>query len=93
MWGYVEHRRFDCSAIEDVRLCSFEGLLRRLKHGFPPEGFEAKVPKHVALMDRWYRVPHWAVDRERLCFVEVGDSRQYAGDGDMTESEFSFFFF
>ena len=36
-------------------------------------------------MNRWYRVPQWAVDRERLCFVEVGDSRQYAGDGDMTE--------
>ena len=52
MWGSVEHRRFDCSAIEDVRLCGFERLLRRLKHGFPPEGFEAQNQKRVALMNR-----------------------------------------
>ena len=80
-WLYVERRNYDYNAIEDPRLCSFESFLRTLKFGFPPERWEKKVQEHVYLMNYWYDVPHWDYDREKLCFVEISDSRENDGDG------------
>ena len=84
-WFYIEHRRYDYNAIDDARLYGFESALSVMKHAFPPERFEAQVQKRVGLMNRWFRTPHWDYDREKLCFVEVSDSREYASDTDMTE--------
>ena len=36
-------------------------------------------------MNRWFRTPHWDYDREKLCFVEISDSREHASGTDMTE--------
>ena len=84
-WRYVEHRRYDYNAIDDARLYGFECTLSVMKHAFPPERFEAQVHKRVGLMNRWFRTPHWDYDREKLCFIEISDSREYASDTDMTE--------
>ena len=84
-WRYVEHRRYDYNAIDDARLYGFESALSVMKHAFPPERFEAQVHKRVGLMNRWFRTPHWDYDREKLCFVEISDSREHASDTDMTE--------
>ena len=83
-WLYVEHRRYDYNAIDDARLYGFECFLRNLKAGFPPDRWERKVEKYVGLMNYWYDVPHWDYDRERLCFVEISDSKEHDG-GDHIE--------
>ncbi len=76
-WFYIEHRQYDYNAIEDSRLPGFESFLRNLRFGFPPERWEEQVRAHVRLMNFWYAVPHWDYDRERLCFVEISDSREH----------------
>ncbi|MBE6908963.1 MAG: hypothetical protein E7474_05095 [Ruminococcaceae bacterium] len=76
-WLYVEHRHYDYNAIEDPRLLGFERYLRNLKYGFPPERWEEKVKEYVHLMNVWYSEPHWDYDRDRLCFVEISDSKEH----------------
>ena len=80
-WYYVERRQYDYNAIEDDRLYGFECFLRNLKACFPPDRWEKKVREHVRLMNFWYKAPHWDYDRQRLCFVEISDSREHDGDG------------
>ena len=77
MWFYVEHRHYDYNAIEDSRLPGFERFLRNLKCGFPPDRWERKVKEHIRLMNFWYSAPHWDYDREKLCFIEISDSREH----------------
>ena len=77
VWFYVERRHYDYNAIEDPRLPGFERFLRNLKYGFPPDRWEAKVKEHIRLMNFWYTVPHWDYDREKLCFVEISDSKEH----------------
>lgn len=79
-WLYIERRHYDYNAIEDPRLPGFERFLRNLRRGFPPERWEAKVKEQVRLMNFWYSVPHWDYDRDRLCFIEISDSREHDGD-------------
>ncbi len=85
LWYYVEHRHYDYNAIEDSRLQGFEEYLRVLKYGFPPDRWEEEVQAHVRLMNRWYPVAHWDYDWERLCFVEISDSKEYDRDIDPVE--------
>lgn len=28
-------------------------------------------------MNFWYIVPHWDYDRNKLCFIEISDSKEY----------------
>ena len=84
-WYYIEHRHYDYNAIEDARLPGFERYLRNLKHAFPEEYFRKKTEDHIALMNRWYQIPHWGYDHENLCFIEVSDSREYSSNFDKTE--------
>ncbi|MBO4360934.1 MAG: hypothetical protein J5822_08655 [Eubacteriaceae bacterium] len=79
-WFYIEHRNYDYDAIEDPRLSGFERFLRNLKYGFPAERWEEKVKERVFMMNRWYSVPHWDYDRDRLCFIEISDSKEHDGD-------------
>ena len=83
-WFYVERRHFDYDAIEDPRLPGFERFLRNLKYGFPQDRWEAKVKEHIHLMNFWYSVPHWDYDRDRLCFIEISDSKEH-DDHNLTE--------
>lgn len=84
-WFYVEHRHYDYNAIDDPRLYGFECYLRALKYGFPPGRWEKEVQRHVWLMNRWFRVPHWDYDREKCCFIEISDSKEYDRDIDPVE--------
>jgi hypothetical protein len=84
-WLYVEHRHYDYDAIEDSRLAEFENFLRNLKYGFPAAEWEKRVQKYVGLMNKWYLIPHWDYDRERLCFIEISDSREHDDRADIVE--------
>ncbi len=84
-WYYIEHRHYDYNAMEDPRLPGFECYLRNLKCGFPPDRWEKKVQEHIRLMNLWYKAPHWDYDREKLCFIEISDSREYDDRNDKTE--------
>ena len=85
LWYYVEHRHYDYNAIEDSRLEGFETDLRLLKEVLPPDRWEQRVQAKVRLMNRWFKTDHWDYDRERCCFIEISDSREYASDFDDTE--------
>ena len=76
-WLYIEHRHYDYNAIEDPRLPGFECFLRNLKYGFPKDRWEEAVKKHIRLMNYWYSEPHWDYDRDRLCFIEISDSKEH----------------
>ena len=76
-WLYVERRHYDYNAIDDSRLYGFESFLRCAKYGFPPDRWEEKVQQYVRLMNCWYEKPHWDYDREKLCFVEISDSKEH----------------
>ena len=84
-WRYVEHRHYDYNAIEDARLYGFECYLRNLKCGFPPDRWEEKVRERVKLMNVWYVTPHWDYDREKLCFIEISDSKEHDDHGNIIE--------
>ena len=84
-WRYIEHRHYDYNAIEDARLYGFECFLRNLKTGFPPDRWEEKVRERVRLMNFWYATPHWDYDREKLCFIEISDSREHDDHSDIVE--------
>ena len=84
-WYYIEHKHYDYNAIEDPRLPGFELFLRNLKYGFPAERWEKKVQSHVYLMNYWYAVPHWDYDREKLCFIEISNSKEHDNSEDMVE--------
>lgn len=85
LWYYVEHRHYDYNAIDDPRLRGFEIDLRLLKEVLPPDRWEQRVQANVRLMNRWFKTDHWDYDRERCCFIEISDSREYASDSDDTE--------
>ena len=76
-WMYIERKHYDYNAIEDLRLPAFERFLRNLKYGFPAEEWEKRVQRCVGLMNKWYIIPHWEYDRERLCFIEISDAREH----------------
>ena len=76
-WLYIEHKTYDYNAIEDSRLPGFENFLRNLKYGFPAKEWEKRVQEYVALMNYWYVTPHWDYDREKLCFIEISDSKEH----------------
>ena len=82
---YIEHRHYDYNAIEDARLPGFERYLRNLKYAFPADYFRKKVEEYTGLMNRWFLVPHWGYDFEKLCFIEISDSREYSSDFDKSE--------
>ena len=76
-WLYIERKHYDYNAIEDSRLPGFENFLRNLKYGFPAEEWEKRVQRYVDLMNYWYVIPHWDYDREKLCFIEISESREH----------------
>ena len=84
-WLYIERRNYLYNAIEDSRLDAFEIYLRLLRSGLPAPRWEESVKKHTALMNRWYKTPHWDYDKNSLCFIEISNSKEYAGDRDETE--------
>jgi len=84
--GFIEHRHYDYDAIEDARLPGFERYLRNLKHAFPEEYFRKQVEKYTGLMNRWFLVPHWGYDFEKLCFIEISHSREYCSDFDKSNA-------
>ena len=84
-WLYVEHRHYDYNAIEDPRLSGFERFLRNIKYGFPPDRWEKKVKEYVHLMNFWYTIPHWDYDRDRLCFIEISDSKEHDDHSNIIE--------
>ena len=82
-WTYIEHRNYDYNAIDDARLPGFERFLFNMHYAFPRDVWEKRVKRYVDLMNVWYKVPHWDYDREKLCFIEISDSREYDNaDGD-----------
>ena len=76
-WKYIEYTKYDYNAIEDSRLKGFEKYLALIKYGFPPERWEKEVKGYIALMNYWYSKPHWDYDREKLCFIEISDSKEH----------------
>ena len=76
-WKYIEYTKYDYNAIEDSRLQSFEKYLALLKYGFPPKRWEKEVKGYITLMNHWYSKPHWDYDREKLCFIEISDSKEH----------------
>lgn len=32
---------------------------------------------YVDLMNNWYVIPHWDYDLEKLCFIEISESRKH----------------
>lgn len=70
---------------EVVYAAEDEDDLRRWKEVLSPERWEKKVRTHVDLMNRWFKKDHWGYDREKLCFVEISDCKEYASDFDDTE--------
>ena len=83
---YIEHRHYDYDAIEDARLPGFERYLRNLKYAFPEDFFRKKVEEYTGLMNRWFLIPHWGYDFEKLCFIEISNSREYSSDFDKSEA-------
>ncbi len=79
-WLYTERRNYYYNAIEDPRLFGFERFLRLMHYGFPPGRWERAVRDHVRLMNYWYKEAHWEYDREKLCFIEISDSKEHDGD-------------
>ena len=84
-WTYIEHRNYDYNAIEDSRLPGFELFLKNLHYAFPPERWEKKVQEYVKLMNFWFVEPHWDFDREKLCFIEISDSREHDDHSNIVE--------
>lgn len=80
-WLYIERKNYDYNAIEDSRLYGFECFLKNLHFGFPTDKWENKVEEYVRLMNYWYKKPHWDYDCNKLCFVEISDSKEHDGDG------------
>ena len=76
-WFYTEHKNYDYNAIEDTRLPGFERYLRNMKYGFPSNIWERKISECIRLLNFWYSVPHWDYDRNKLCFIEISDSKEH----------------
>lgn len=73
-WLYIEHRNYDYNAIHDSRLDNFEGYLRLIKPVLSPELWEKRIDEYTHLINYWYNPPHWAYDREKLCFIEIANN-------------------
>lgn len=84
-WYYIEHRNYDYNAIEDPRLYGFERKLRLFSLCLPEERREKHIKECTGFMNRWFGIPHWAYDRERLCFVEISDPKSRHSDTDPSE--------
>ena len=76
-WLYTEYKKYDYNAIEDSRLEGFEKYLALTKLGFPKDRWENEVKHYVHLMNYWYLKPHWDYDKEKLCFIEISDSKEH----------------
>jgi hypothetical protein len=60
-----------------------EGKRLTIPGNLNPGCWEKRVKRYVDLMNFWYKEPHWDYDREKLCFIEISDSREYDNaDGD-----------
>ena len=80
-WFYIEQKNYKYNAIEDTRLDRFEKYLNLIKPVVSPEFWNKKVEQDTQLMNQWFKEPHWDYDRDKLCFVEISDSREHDTDG------------
>lgn len=76
-WKYVERENYVYNTIEDTRLVSFEEYLRLVKNGLPKKDWEKEVRERVKLMNHGFKVKHWDYDKEKMCFIEISDSKPY----------------
>ena len=61
----------------DLDETGFECRLRNMKYGFPGDSWDRKIKECVHLLNFWYSVPHWDYDRNKLCFIEISDSKEH----------------
>lgn len=76
-WMYRENKDYQYNAIYDSRMVWFEMELQLLKPVIPQEQWEKKVTEREQLMNQWFKTPHWALNREQVCFVEISDSKEF----------------
>ena len=78
-WMYRKNKDYLYNAIYDYRLAWFEMELQLLKPIVPQKQWEKKVTEREQLMNQWFRIAHWALDREKVCCVEISDSKMFDG--------------
>ena len=84
-WMYIEHKDYRYDAIEDTRLAWFEMYLRLLKDNIPDDRWEKNVKERIKLMNCWFNKKHWDYDRNKMCFVELSNSKRRRSSTDMSE--------
>ena len=75
-WVYRENKNFRYNAIHDFRKSWFEKELQLLKPVVPNEQWERKSKEREKLMNYWFKSPHWILNRDKVCFEEVSDSKE-----------------
>ena len=64
------------NAVYDSRKYWFEYAIASLSKIFNADRINPYVTDQIDLMNRWFDVPHWDFSYEKMCFVEINDSRE-----------------
>lgn len=76
-WMYRENKDYRYNAIHDHRRALFEMELQLMKPVVPHEMWEKTAKEREGLMNRWFKRPHWALNRDKVCFEEISDSKEF----------------
>lgn len=78
-WIYRENKDYRYNAIHDHRRFLFEMELQLMKPVVPHEIWEKTAKEREELMNKWFKRPHWSLNRNKVCFEEISDSKEFDG--------------
>ena len=72
-----ENENWIYNTIHDSRKYWFEYSIVLLAKIFETNRIYPYVASHIELMNRWFNVPHWDFDWEKMCFIEISSSQEH----------------
>lgn len=81
VWMYRENKTYQYHAIHDTRKYWMEYELRLLCPVFPKDRWMQQVRDYECLMNRWFKIKHWAYNLDNQCFVEISDAKALDWNG------------
>lgn len=72
----IEQTGYIYNTVDDTRKFWIEYEIRALSRIFPESRMKPFIEYNIRCMNYWFEIPHWGFDYERLCFVEISDSRE-----------------
>ena len=75
---FEENENWIYNAVHDSRKFCFEYTIVSLGKIFEADRVYPYALECLNFMNKWFDPPHWGFDREKMCFIEISDSKEHS---------------